>query len=238
MRRSIIWGVLWCFFCAPILATEKPIRLVFPIFKPFTYMHEGVPAGEGIEAILAITAALGQSLTLLETPNYGRAVHEARLGHVDGFLLASKNAERDAFAVFSQPVTYNNWMWFFSKSSTWEVTSPQFRTHAKVGTYLHANTHKWLIKNEFQNIYASPRTAYLPSLLVAGKLDAALLAEKVFWEQAKEQQVDRSAFQAVLAIEKPFGIYISKQYLEENTGYMERLNRAIQAYRKKHAARQ
>lgn len=233
MKLFRFW--LFCAICCLWLkiahAEESPLRLLFPVFKPYTYLENGYPVGIGIRAVNAIMVSLNQPVTLKSSPNYGRAVKEVRAGRADGFFLASRNNERDAIADFSAPVVTNNWSWFLNADSDWTVASAEFIQKAKVGTFLHANTHKWLIKRNFQNIDARNNITHLPELLSEKRLDAVFLAEAVFWDEVDESKIPREKFRHFVAIAKPFGIYISKDWVQDHPGFMTRLNKAIGEYR-------
>ena len=224
-----------CFFTIflilgmPVYAEEKTktVHFAVPDFKPYTYKEDGQFKGYGIEKIKQIFSHLDRDYTLMLVPNYGRAVMEVRQGRADGFLLASRNNERDAIAVFSQPVAINRWSWFIPKTSKLSPDSPSFKTQAQIVTHLNTNTHKWLKKNGYVNVKGVHDLQSLPKYLKSGHIDAVFLAEVVFVQLLQDYQMDMSYYHQVVELEKPMGIYISKNYLQAFPNFIDKLNQFL-----------
>ena len=206
---------------------DEILRLVVPDFKPYSYQQNGVIQGAGVDLVADLMAELGLRYELRLVPNYGRAVLEVGSGSADGFFLASKNAERDAIAVFSEPLMINRWSWFLQAGSSLEPTDDSFKQQVQVGTFMHTNTHKWLLKNGYRVSSAVSRVELLPKMLHLGRLDAVFLAEQVFSDSAVLTGIDQAGFKQVVEVAKPFGIYIAKSYLLKHPDFMQRMNRAI-----------
>jgi polar amino acid transport system substrate-binding protein len=117
-----------------------------PVFPPYTFEKDGKIQGIAVELVGQILKEAGIQYTIDLVPNYGRAIANVKIGLSDGFFLASQNSERDNIAVFSNPVTNNNWCWFYPVNSKLDPKDGEFKANAKVGTILNANTHKWLKK--------------------------------------------------------------------------------------------
>lgn len=204
------------------------MRLVFAEFAPYQYEQDGRPAGIGVKAVQRVLERdLGFSLELRMVPNYGRALAEVSSGGADGFFLASQNLERDKVAVFSEPLMVNRWSWFFNVDAFLEPNSAQFLATARVATLLHTNTHRWLNEQGYRHIMPVMKSSLLPRLLDQERIDAVFLAEVVFAQEAAATGFEVEDFTQVVAMAKPFGIYISNHYLEENKGFMTTLNEAI-----------
>ena len=210
-----------------LAAEYSELLLNIPAFKPYQYMEKGKPLGIGVTKLSTILDQMPVKYQITSVPNYGRAVLNLRNGYSNGFFLASQNTERDKLGVFSAPLMINNWMWVLASNSTADIHSDEFKRHRRVGTFLHSNTHKWLIKNEYQRILPSMQAHLLPRQLYNKRLDAVFLAETVFVHHAKKDKLNIEHFKFVVEAGKPFGAYISKSYLKQNSGFMEEFNSLI-----------
>lgn len=205
----------------------KPVRFVVPSFKPYTYQEDYDIKGLGVSLVTRAMDNLNHPYTLKLVPNYGRALTDLSKGSADGFFLASENAERNAVAVFSKPLMTNRWSWFFIRQSPISTKRPNFKTNTKIGTFLHANTHKWLIKHDYQRIKPVTKVELLPEMLIYGRIQSVFLAEVVFHDAVTKAGFDISQFRRQEEVAKPFGIYISRGFLKDHPGFMERLNTEI-----------
>ena len=213
--------------CSSQAKTDNTLRLVIPLFKPYTYNEGGNLKGIGVELVSQVMQSMGQHYTLTLAPNYGRALSDIQHNKADGFFLASQNAERDTSAVFSNPLTLNRWCWFFSNESSISSKHAGFKTGAKIGTFLHTNTHKWLVNKGYEKIKPVAKVTLLPKMLIRDRIQSIFLAEAVFEDSVKKSGLSINQFRQAVEIAKPFGIYISKEYLKHHTGFMSKLNNAI-----------
>lgn len=228
MLRSILYIITVCLAAFPthLLAADQ-LRLIIPDFKPYTYFEEGEFKGIGVDKVTSILEALELPYSLAIAPNYGRAVEELKQGRVDGLFLASENEERNAVAIFSQPVMINRWSWFTHKENPLSPNDPTFKQQATVATHLNTNTHKWLVKNDYRVTFTPNDLHSLPKTLFNKRVGAVFLAESVFFDSCEAQGIEESFFDQHIEISKPFGIYITKQYAESHPDFMSKLNQAI-----------
>lgn len=207
--------------------TEDPIRFVIPSFKPYTYQENYELKGIGVDKVTEVMKVMRQTFTLKLVPNYGRALKDLTKNSADGFFLASENPERNQVAVFSDPLMINRWSWFFIRESPTSTRNKHFKTKTKIGTFLHANTHKWLIKNNYSQVKPVLKTELLPEMLLYGRVQGVFIAEMVFHNAVKKNNMELIQFRQEDEISKPFGIYISNSYLKDHPGFMDKLNAAI-----------
>jgi len=206
---------------------QREIIFHVPDFPPYTFEKDGKIQGIGIQFVGKILKEAGIQYSLKLVPNYGRAVQDITIGSSDGFFLASQNDERDRIAVFSNSVVINRWCWFLPANSTLNPEDAIFKTKARVGTLLHVNTHKWLMENGY-NVTGSPtKIDSLLKMLKMNHINVVFLAEAVFLEYIGKVGENPESYKKVVQAEQPFGIYISKDYLSENPGTMEKINAAI-----------
>jgi len=206
---------------------QSIVKFNLPHFPPYTFEKDGVIQGIGVELVDKIFKEARIQYTVKVVPNYGRAIQEIKAGRADGFFLASQNAERDAIAVFSNPVTTNNWCWFFPVGSKLNPKDEIFKADAKVGTQLNTNTHKWLKKNGYNVAGSPPHVDAILKMLKLNRINVVFLAEAVFFDLIHKSGEKKKSYKKVLQQKKPFGIYISKEYLLKNPGIMENINAAI-----------
>lgn len=229
MRYFIALLSLPIILCSGALHASS-MHLIVPDFRPFTYYEAGQFQGIGVNKVSRIMADIQLSYQLKLVPNYGRAVEELKKGRTDGMFLASENAERNQVAVFSAPVVVNRWSWFVRKDSALQPGTETFINTATVATHLNTNTHKWLLKEGYQVEFTPTDINLLPKVLINRRVDAVFLAEEVFLKSSESLGISQDAFTQVVEIAKPFGIYIHKDYLQANPGFMDKLNTAIEKY--------
>lgn len=205
---------------------QSPIRFNVPVFPPYMHEDNGKISGIGVELVEKIMREAGLPYVLKMGSNYGKAVFDVKNGNADGFFLASQNAERDEIAVFSKPVLINRWCWFFTDKSL-NPKGEKFKSEARVGSYLNSNTHKWLLENGYNVTGSPPNIDSLVKMLEANRINVIFLSEIVFLDAINKIGQTPEKYIKVIQEEKPFGIYISKEYLSKYPRIMERINEAI-----------
>ncbi len=209
------------------LVSANPLTLMVPDFKPFTYYEGGQFKGIGVDEVREIMEAVGVPYELVLAPNYKRAVQELKTNGVDGIFLASENDERNQVAEFSEPVMQNRWSWFLLKDTELFPGNFIFQKNAVIASQKGTNTHKWLLSGDYNVGIAPVDVAQLPRMLAAKRVDAVFLAERVFLESCREQGISPDQFVQIVQVDKPFGIYINKQFLKSSPDFMKRLNTSI-----------
>jgi polar amino acid transport system substrate-binding protein len=223
-----VFILFFVFFTSCVAQVDKRLTFVIPDFKPYTYHVNGGLKGIGVDAIDEIFKQLGIEYSLTLVPNYGRAVLEVKSGRADGFFLASKNNQRDEIAIFSEPVTTNRWSWFLPIENKMHPSDRLFKQNARILTHLNTNTHKWLKKNGYVHVKGIPNLKSIPEKLNSrSSYTAIFLAEMVFFQLAEDYKLDLKNYQQIIEVEKPFGIYIAKQYLKNHPKFMQQLNAVI-----------
>lgn len=216
--------------CCAILITpsyaKQSITVLVPNFPPYTQQINGKISGIGIEQANKVFAHAGLEVTYRFLPNYAKVIHEIKHNRGDAFLLASQNDERDQLAELSYPLVSNKWCWYLPKDTTLSPEQPSFKSTATISSHFNTNTHKWLSKNNYI-VEAVTDISRLPELLLRKRIDAVFLAELVFEKAIKEKGLTLSQFKKVVAVEKPFGIYISKKYLESSPETLKNINKSI-----------
>lgn len=207
----------------------EDMHFFVPDFPPYTQLNsEGVPEGIGTDAVKQVLDSIGVGYTITVSSNHGRALQELKKQHSDGFFMASQNSERDTYAVFSEPLMFNRWVWVIRKDNahSFKPSDIEFKRNSTVASLLNTNTHYWLRENDYPSIYSATSVDDLVDKLDSGAIHAILIAEMTFQNTAGRTH----DYQIVLEEEKNFGLYISKSYLKNNPEFMSKLNQAIKTY--------
>ncbi|WP_440874740.1 substrate-binding periplasmic protein [Thalassotalea sp. PLHSN55] len=226
-RQMKLISFFWV--CNSIIFTayaQQSIVVLVPNFPPYTEKKSDKIVGIGIELANQVFEKAGIAVNYHIYPNYAKVVDEIKRDKGSAFLLASQNAERDKIAVFSEPLFINRWCWYTLKNSSLTPLQEHFKLRAKVSTHFNANTHKWLISNDY---FVQPvmETKKLPEMLARRYIDAAFIAELVFEDAIKEAGIAPNKFKKFVELEKDFGIYISKRYLAKYPETLIKVNQAI-----------
>ena len=203
------------------------MHFFLPDFPPYTVVDEqGNFSGIGLDEVKPILDSMGVKYTIQIGSKHGRALSELRGGRSDGFFMASQNEQRDEYAVFSESVMINRWVWVVLRKN-----SPNFHASAKgnytMASLLNANTNYWLEHSGYQTVRPAMNINALVEKLDSGEVDAILVAEEVF----NSEFVNDARYKVSLHSEREFGIYISKAFLKDNPDFMEKLNSAIRERR-------
>ncbi|WP_411993113.1 hypothetical protein [Agarivorans sp. DSG3-1] len=212
-------------------ALAEDLRLVYPHFPPYTKQQQPLAAGNFL--VEKIMQQLQQGYSTKQVPNYKRALSEVQYGEADGFFFASQNSQRDSVAVFSKSVLYNNWSWFFRYDRYLNPYSRKFKSDAKVASIEGTNTLRWLNTHHYHVVGKQSNVAKLAIMLFdLERIDAAFMSADVFKSSEVHPNLVRGEYIEVVQRSAPFGIYISKAYLEQHPGFMQRLNSAIDVVQK------
>ena len=92
--------------CSSVFSANAYDEITFtvPNFHPYTYQDDGKIKGIGVDVVTELLDEMKVQNKIKFSPNYGRALDDLKKGKVDGFFLASQNAERDNVAVFSSRI--------------------------------------------------------------------------------------------------------------------------------------
>jgi polar amino acid transport system substrate-binding protein len=88
-------------------------------------------------------------------------------------------------------------------------------------------THNWLTKNGYR-VHSLKNIDALPEyLLVSKKVNAVFLSALAFKSAAEKSGIVSNRYERILQERRPFGIYLSRQYLSKNPKALKRINAAI-----------
>ena len=233
--RPFVIGVLFC-MCFVFVSSgysQEKILLYTDERPPFEYANaDGNPAGAAVDIVACALNKMGLPYEIKITA-WKRAQKETEWGKADGFFSASQNSARNQYAQLSEIVIDQYWSWYLLASNPMDTKSDTFKQDARTGSWFGSNSLKWLEKNGF-NVKASPNTVdQLLKQLQHSRIDAAFGSNIVFDDTIEKMKMD-GIFKSEKVIHKPMGVYISKKYLEQHSGFMEAFNSAVMACRQKH----
>jgi len=95
---------------------------------------------------------------------------------------------------------------------------------------MNSNIYSWLSKQHYQITPGTSDIRGLFNLLDHKRVDAVMLPALTAKTLIQQEKLSRKNYVIRKQIKLPFGIYVSKNYLAANPGFMERLNKAIAEY--------
>lgn len=217
----------------PVLARtgESTVRLTTHELPPYSYRDTAQQrlAGIAVEVVDCVMRRMGQPYDVQVLP-WARAQKLVQQGEADGFFAASRNSDRDGYAVQSAIIAPQQWRWYLLAGNAADPQSPDFRATAQVGSFVGANMLDWLREQGYRAVATPPTTEGLLKMLRAGRVDAILANNLVMERLIREQSLD-GQLRSVLQEDRPLGVYFSKAFLAGRPGFLERFNAQLGACR-------
>lgn len=194
---------------------------------PFHFVNsEGKHDGSAMKIIQCALEKTGQPYEIKMTP-WKRAQVMTKDNKADGFFTGSKNAARDEYAQISDIVVDQHWCWVMLKNNPLDPNLESFKKKARTASWHGSNSLRWLEKNGYA-VKATPNSVEaLLKQLRGGRIDAAFGSDIMFYESIEKIGMKKENLKIVKQLYKPWGVHISKKFLEKNSGFMEKFNAAI-----------
>ncbi|WP_163836848.1 substrate-binding periplasmic protein [Spartinivicinus ruber] len=190
---------------------------------PFEFKNDnGEIVGVAADKVKCILNAMNANFSLEITP-WKRAQAETKEGNADAFFAASKNSSRDEYAVLTATIADQYWNWYLSKDSQLDPNDEGFKSKAITGSWSGSNSLKWLKKNGYNAKYNARTTEQLSKMLESKRMDAIFGSNFAIEADLKKLKI-LDKIKIVKGIHKPMGMYISKNYLSKNNGFLEKFN--------------
>lgn len=195
----------------------------------FATQRAGHQLSEATEPVVrCVMEKLNQPYIIIARLPWERAQREARGGHVDGFFIATQNKERDEYAIMSDPLITIKWIYVVHKKSGITPGDSDFfmkRFASDIGSA----RHKWLVERHGEKKIEKEITGVddpgqMMKLLVANRVDVALMNEHGFKRALKEGGMNPDEFITFINREIPAGIYFTKSFLDKAPGFLEKFN--------------
>lgn len=229
---TLVWSyvflaiVISSSFSGIALANDRMV-LLCDDRPPFHYINaEGKIDGYAAKAIQCSLEKMGYAYEIRIVP-WKRAQAETKWGSAHSFFAASRNATRDEYAQLSRIIIDQHWSWLTLKTSGIEPASDSFKEKARTGSWLGSNSMEWLKKNNYKIDQAPVTAEQLVRQLLSGRIDAAFASDVILHEVVDKIGV-KDQVRIIKQVHRPWGVYISKKFLEKHSGFMEKFNETIQ----------
>lgn len=192
------------------------------------YDDKGNFDGKFIRVIRHVFTEMGIELKLEVVP-WARASIMAESGKVDGFFPASSNEKRDGFAIRSADVVSHNWLWTFRTGWDISPSEPGFKTNRTFAGQRGANALSWLQDNGYNVTFEARDYPKLLTTLVQGRVDVVHASEDSIFDTVQALGLEDNV-RSIIHMERPLGVYFTKEFLEDHPGFLERFNKHVRAY--------
>jgi ABC-type amino acid transport substrate-binding protein len=232
MAKHIQFTILpLCLLFFSSFCNSQPLRIAVPDYPPYTYLEQGQLAGEGYVALQAIMKKLPVELRIVPVPNFGRALIDMQNNLLDGLFLATQSSERNALAVYSEPLFIADWSWIWLKERTdLHPGTAAFKLRAQISAQMNSNVYRWLRQHGYNVTAGTTNVRGLLNLLNHKRVDAIMLPERTATALIAQTAQDINQYKIKHEVELTFGIYISKSYAAAWPEIIPALNQAIIEY--------
>ena len=143
---SLSFGLLFISICARAVDGPERLQLATQDWPPYQTYASGTIAGLAVNRVKCVLRQLAQPYQLTMT-SWENAQLRVQSKQIDGLFVAEQTPLRDKYAVFSSPLIYHQWNWYFANSvNSTELSKAnklKWKVAAKFGTnkwfYLHEN---------------------------------------------------------------------------------------------------
>jgi len=223
-----LFMLLFGVYCAGAFAAAGPERLQLATqeWPPYQTYSSDTIAGLSVNRLKCVLRQLEQPYKLTMT-----SWENAQLGlqseQQDALFVAEKSVLMDKFAVFSSPLIYHQWHWYFSNSlndiNVSSTNKLKWKVAAKFGT------NKWFhLHQEGFEVVKKPRNVItLLDMLMHNEVDAILVDELSMQIALKKRGMAKNSFRTKKMTTKPLGVYFHKNFVKKYPEFLAKFNQAI-----------
>lgn len=213
--------------------SQNVIRLNTHIQAPLTFIGEyDQLEGTAMQPVLHALKEMGWQAEISFLP-WVRAQLMVENNEADGFFAASRNADRDGYAVRSLPIATQTINWYLTVDSRFDPAAVDFPKQARFGGYLGANMLTWLLDNGY-NVSAQPaHPDQLFLMLLYGRIDACLANNNNYENFIIAYPQYEGLFRIVNQSSNELYIYFSRKFIAQNPDFLEIFNRNAARYRQR-----
>lgn len=215
-----LWLACWLGAAGPLAADT--LRLNTDIFPPYQIREGAALGGTSIVALACIFNTLRQPYSVRVMP-WQRAMHEVSQGKADGFFSASKMLRANRFAVRSAPLALEKWYWYSNQDNALQGSSAALR----IGAVRGSNQLAWLAEHGYAVEQQVSSTEQLLKLLGLGRIDAFLADQRTLRTGLSKLPLALRPKHEVFQQYSTLGVYFSKAYLDNRSGFLQRFNEQI-----------
>ena len=200
------------------------------LHPPYQELQNGILSGYSVSILNCVFDRLDVGYGLAIAPRQ-RNREMVRTGRADGFFLARISEAMDEYAVATNPLALEKWVWVSSaKKSTDPRASrrPKPGDFSTLGAILGSNEAEWLTEQGYKDVMRVPSIASLVGQVAAGRVDYALVDKHSFEIARKELQLGLNKFTMQFERYVPLVVYFSKRYVAKFPDLLERLNKVLE----------
>lgn len=217
----------------PPCALAGTVTLATHELPPYGYhVSANTFTGYAVERVRFAVGRCGLELHLVVVP-WARAQALAVNDFVDGFFAASLNDERKRLYMASDVLAPQRWTWFLPQDSPLDPTSADFKTRARVGSFIGANMLKYLEENGYHVAGTPKDTEALFHMLLAGRLDAFLANDMVAEKIIEDQGLAGKIRSHTLKSEALHALF-TPRFIRDHPGFLECFNAGLAEYEALH----
>lgn len=219
--RSLLPGVLGALLAPACFSQSLTLDLVTfeapPYQVPRIEHHEqGHITGETVETVVCAVGQAGMFTKITMAPQ-NRAEYSLKRNLTDGYFAVDPSTELDAIAVRSDPVALEKW-YFFALEPDIEPRT------ARIGVVDGSNEEAWLTANGYDVFLRINSPSQLLALLERGRIDAALMDNKVMNNLYAGQIEQTSALHSRFLRYAPLYLYLSDTFATGHPDFLPRFN--------------
>ncbi|WP_336233170.1 transporter substrate-binding domain-containing protein [Thalassospira sp. CH_XMU1458] len=200
------------------------------LHPPYQELQNGILSGYSVSILNCVFDRLDIGYGLAIAPRQ-RNREMVRTGKADGFFLARISDTMDEYAVASNPLALEKWVWVSPaiKSDDPRVSRrPKPGDFSTVGAILGSNEAEWLLEQGYTDVMRVPSIASLVGQVAAGRVEYALVDKHSFEFARKELQLTADKFRMQFERYVPLVVYFSKHYVATFPRLLDDLNAVLE----------
>lgn len=200
------------------------------LHPPYQELQNGMLSGYSISVLNCAFEHIGVGYGLAIAPRQ-RNREMVRSGRADGFFLARISDFMDEYAVASNPLALEKWVWVSpldQAGDTRDRRAPKPGEFKTIGAILGSNEAEWLAEEGYQDIMRVPSIASLVSQVAAGRVEYALVDKHSFEIARADQSLGADRFLVQFERYAPLVVYFSKRYIEIYPDMIANLNNVLE----------
>ena len=210
-----IWGILM----SPVCLAQTPVLNLYTFEAP-PYQVAAPPDGVTGETVDTVTCAARQAgwqvRIRMAPPN--RAIHALRRNMTDGYFAIDPSTELGSVATISYPVALEKWHFY-------SLTPEPVSGSARIGVVDGSNEEAWLKTHGYSLFLTVSSPEQLIALLKKRRIDTALMDQRMMEDLRRSRPLtDSSDLHAHFLRYAPLHLYLSRQFTENNSGFLARFN--------------
>ncbi|WP_336082966.1 hypothetical protein [Thalassospira sp. CH_XMU1448-2] len=209
---------------------ENFLILQTNLHPPYQELHNGTLGGYSVSVLNCAFERIGVGYGLAVAPRQ-RNRELVRNAQADGFFLARISQFMDEYAVASNPLALEKWVWVSPSRRAVEASNvkvPKPDGVATIGAILGSNEAEWLSEEGYTDLVRVPSIASLVGQVAAGRVDYALIDKHSFEIARNELGIGAEQFLVQFERYAPLVVYFSKRYVAKFPDLIDRLNTVLE----------